>query len=90
MNRPKDEKEFMEGNAEFTSQLLNLLKEYGNKVPVLITSSIQAENNNLYGKSKKLVKRHYSITLKKLVLKLMYIDFLIYLENGVNLITIRW
>ncbi|MCC2339376.1 capsular polysaccharide biosynthesis protein CapF [Bacillus tropicus] len=53
VNRPKDEKEFMEGNAEFTSQLLNLLKEYGNKVPVLITSSIQAENNNLYGKSKK-------------------------------------
>ena len=51
VNRPKNEKEFMEGNAEFTSQLLNLLKEYGNKVPVLITSSIQAENNNLYVKS---------------------------------------
>ncbi|MBU5216402.1 capsular polysaccharide biosynthesis protein CapF [Bacillus albus] len=53
VNRPKDEKEFMEGNAGFTSQLLNLLKEHGNKVPVLITSSIQAENNNPYGKSKK-------------------------------------
>ncbi|MGE1130495.1 capsular polysaccharide biosynthesis protein CapF [Bacillus wiedmannii] len=53
VNRPKDENEFMEGNAGFTSQLLNLLKEHGNKVPVLITSSIQAENNNPYGKSKK-------------------------------------
>lgn len=53
VNRPKDEKEFMEGNAGLTSQLLNLLKKHGNKVPVLITSSIQAENNNLYGKSKK-------------------------------------
>ncbi|EMI9088048.1 capsular biosynthesis protein [Bacillus cereus] len=53
VNRPKDENEFMEGNAGFTSQLLNLLKKYDNKVPVLITSSIQAENNNPYGKSKK-------------------------------------
>ncbi|PGK34796.1 capsular biosynthesis protein [Bacillus anthracis] len=53
VNRPKDENEFMEGNAGFTSQLLNLLKEQGNKVPVLITSSIQAKNNNPYGKSKK-------------------------------------
>ncbi|PGX10512.1 capsular polysaccharide biosynthesis protein CapF [Bacillus sp. AFS033286] len=53
VNRPKDENEFMEGNAGFTSQLLNLLKEHDNKAPVLITSSIQAENNNPYGKSKK-------------------------------------
>ncbi|EJR44841.1 capsular polysaccharide biosynthesis protein CapF [Bacillus paranthracis] len=53
VNRPKDENEFMEGNAGFTSQLLNLLKESGNKAPVLITSSIQAENNNPYGESKK-------------------------------------
>ncbi|HEE9033198.1 TPA: capsular polysaccharide biosynthesis protein CapF [Bacillus cereus] len=53
VNRPKDENEFMEGNAGFTSQLLNLLKESVNKSPVLITSSIQAENNNPYGKSKK-------------------------------------
>ena len=90
MNRPKDENEFMEGNADFTSQMLNLLKEHGNKASVLITSSIQAENNNPYGKSKKLVKRRYLITLKKLVLQLMYIDFLTYLESGVNLITIRW
>ncbi|EJR58335.1 hypothetical protein IIO_04357 [Bacillus cereus VD115] len=53
VNRPKNENEFMEGNAGFTSQLLNLLKESGNKAPILITSSIQAENNNPYGKSKK-------------------------------------
>ncbi|PDZ62942.1 capsular polysaccharide biosynthesis protein CapF [Bacillus thuringiensis] len=53
VNRPKDENEFMEGNADFTSQMLNLLKEHGNKASVLITSSIQAENNNPYGKSKK-------------------------------------
>ncbi|EDP68091.1 capsular polysaccharide synthesis enzyme CapF [Carnobacterium sp. AT7] len=53
VNRPKKEEEFMEGNADFTSQLLELLKKNNNKAPVLITSSTQAEQNNPYGKSKR-------------------------------------
>ena len=53
VNRPKDEKEFMEGNFGFTSVLLDKLKENNNKAPVLITSSIQAALNNPYGRSKK-------------------------------------
>lgn len=53
VNRPKDEKEFMEGNFGFTSELLELLKKHNSKAPVLITSSIQAERDNPYGKSKK-------------------------------------
>lgn len=53
VNRPKDEKEFMEGNFGFTSELLELLKKHNNKAPILITSSIQAERDNPYGKSKK-------------------------------------
>lgn len=53
VNRPKDEAKFMEGNADFTSQLLDLLIQNENKVPVLLTSSIQAERDNAYGKSKK-------------------------------------
>ncbi|NDI76275.1 NAD-dependent epimerase/dehydratase family protein [Psychrilyobacter piezotolerans] len=53
VNRPKDEKEFMEGNFGFTSELLDLLKKHNNNSPVLITSSIQAERDNAYGKSKK-------------------------------------
>ncbi len=53
VNRPKDEKEFMEGNFGFTSELLDLLKKHKNNSPVLITSSIQAERDNPYGKSKK-------------------------------------
>ena len=53
VNRPKDEKEFMEGNFGFTSELLALLKKYNNKAPILITSSIQAALDNPYGKSKK-------------------------------------
>lgn len=53
VNRPQDEQEFMEGNFGFTSELLELLKRHNNKAPVLMTSSIQAERDNLYGKSKK-------------------------------------
>ena len=53
VNRPKDEKEFMKGNFGFTSELLELLKKHNNKAPVLFTSSIQAEIDNLYGISKK-------------------------------------
>ena len=46
VNRPQNEKEFMEGNFGFTSELLELLKKNNNKAPVLITSSIQAEKDN--------------------------------------------
>lgn len=53
VNRPQNEKEFMEGNYGFTTVLLNKLRESGNRSPILITSSIQAELDNSYGKSKK-------------------------------------
>lgn len=63
INRPKDEDEFMEGNFGFTSQLLELLKKHENNAPVLITSSVQVERDNAYGKSKKaaeeLLFEHY-------------------------------
>jgi len=53
VNRPKDPKEFLEGNYGFTSILLEKLKEHNNKCPILISSSIQAELDNPYGISKK-------------------------------------
>ncbi|MEH6908010.1 polysaccharide biosynthesis C-terminal domain-containing protein [Neobacillus drentensis] len=53
VNRSQDEDEFMDGNFSFTKTLLELLKKHGNLAPVLMTSSIQAELNNTYGKSKK-------------------------------------
>lgn len=53
VNRPENEEDFMKGNFGFTSVLLNNLKKNNNKSPVLITSSIQAELDNPYGKSKK-------------------------------------
>lgn len=53
VNRPKDQKEFLEGNFGFTSFLLDNLKKYNNKAPIMLASSIQAELNNPYGISKK-------------------------------------
>ncbi|WP_352419462.1 capsular polysaccharide biosynthesis protein CapF [Proteiniborus sp.] len=53
VNRPKEQSEFMEGNFGFTSTLLDTFKRYRNNCPVMISSSIQAELDNPYGKSKK-------------------------------------
>jgi UDP-2-acetamido-2,6-beta-L-arabino-hexul-4-ose reductase len=53
INRTIKEEEFMEGNFEFTSTLLELLKMHHNKSPILFTSSIHAELPTPYGKSKK-------------------------------------
>lgn len=52
VNRPKDPKEFMEGNFGFASTLLDTLKKHDNKCPVMLSSSIQAKLDNDYGKSK--------------------------------------
>lgn len=53
VNRPKEESEFMKGNFGFTSTLLDTLKKYDNYCPIMLSSSIQAELDNPYGKSKK-------------------------------------
>lgn len=42
VNRPKDTSEFMKGNFGFASTLLDTLKKYGNRCPVMLASSIQA------------------------------------------------
>lgn len=57
VNRPKNNSEFMEGNFDFVSKLLELLKKYNNTCPVVFSSSIQASlkgryANSEYGKSK--------------------------------------
>jgi len=54
INRPKDNKEFYEGNTDLTKDLINLV---GSKnIPLVITSSIQAAKDNDYGKSKKMAE----------------------------------
>lgn len=58
VNRPKDPKEFREGNFGFTDTLLGLLKENENHCPVMISSSVQATlagrfGDSEYGRSKR-------------------------------------
>lgn len=52
INRPKDTAEFAEGNTGLTRQLCDCIRANGRSIPVLYTSSIQAEAANLYGASK--------------------------------------
>ena len=58
VNRPKDPKEFMEGNFGFANELIKALKKHNNKAPIMLSSSIQATlsgrfANSEYGISKK-------------------------------------
>lgn len=58
VNRPKDPEDFMKGNFGFASTLLDTLKKYRNKAPVMLSSSAQASltgrfGNSEYGRSKK-------------------------------------
>ena len=58
VNRPKEASDFMAGNFGFASTLLDTLKKYDNKCPVMLSSSQQASligrfGNSEYGRSKK-------------------------------------
>ncbi len=58
VNRPQNTDEFMQGNFGFASTLLDTLKKFGNRCPVMLSSSIQATligryAEGDYGKSKK-------------------------------------
>ncbi|HWP68930.1 MAG TPA: NAD-dependent epimerase/dehydratase family protein [Rectinemataceae bacterium] len=52
VNRPKDLSEFEIGNKGLTEELVDLLLSRESKIPLLISSSIQAALDNPYGKSK--------------------------------------
>jgi len=52
VNRPKKDSEFITGNYGFTEILISALKKHNNLCPIVMTSSIQAEISNAYGKSK--------------------------------------
>jgi UDP-2-acetamido-2,6-beta-L-arabino-hexul-4-ose reductase len=53
VNRPQDEKEFMQGNADLTRGLCRALQAGGRKTPLVLSSSTQAELDNPYGRSKR-------------------------------------
>lgn len=52
VNRPKDEIEFSQGNTDLTQRLVSLLSATERHIPLVLTSSIQADRDNAYGKSK--------------------------------------
>ena len=57
VNRPQNQDEFMKGNFGFASTLLETLKKYKNKCPIMLSSSVQAtligRYDGEYGRSKK-------------------------------------
>ncbi len=56
VNRPQHEEEFQTGNADLTRKIVDTLRQLGKKTPLLISSSVQAEQDNAYGRSKKLAE----------------------------------
>ena len=54
INRPLTKEEFYNGNTNFTKELVDMVKASGKNIPIIMSSSIQAELDNDYGKSKKM------------------------------------
>lgn len=57
VNRPKNSAEYIDGNRDFTAQLLETLKRCGNTCPIMLASSVQATlsgrySGSEYGRSK--------------------------------------
>ena len=52
VNRPKNPEDFTEGNKKFTLNLINFLEQNKNNCPIVFSSSIQADLDNPYGRSK--------------------------------------
>jgi UDP-2-acetamido-2,6-beta-L-arabino-hexul-4-ose reductase len=53
VNRPKDLCEFAEGNANLTLKLCEIIASSGRNIPLIISSSAQANLDNPYGRSKR-------------------------------------
>lgn len=53
VNRPKAQEDYTIGNRDFTAWILDVLKSEKRSAAVLIASSIQAELDNPYGRSKR-------------------------------------
>lgn len=56
VNRPQKEEEFIVGNFSLLETLISLLIKHNNTCPIILSSSIQAELDNPYGKSKLLAE----------------------------------
>lgn len=61
INRPLDPSEFMTGNFGLTSTIVDALEKMQRPVPVIFSSSIQAELDNDYGKSKRVAEERLKL-----------------------------
>jgi UDP-2-acetamido-2,6-beta-L-arabino-hexul-4-ose reductase len=52
-NRPNDPEDFSLVNIDLTTALCEAIQHTGRNIPLIFTSSVQAECDNLYGKSKR-------------------------------------
>ncbi|MEL4482927.1 capsular polysaccharide biosynthesis protein CapF [Shewanella algae] len=57
INRPKDDSEFQQGNADLTRFIVDKLRLSGKNAPLMLSSSSQATCENAYGKSKLLAEQ---------------------------------
>ena len=66
VNRPKDDREFDTGNAGFTARICAGLEGAARRIPLVFSSSTQAEGDNPYGRSKRAaeveVERYGAVT----------------------------
>lgn len=53
VNRPQSVSEFAKGNRDFTARLCEVIAGTGRPIPLVVTSSIQADQANPYGTSKR-------------------------------------
>ncbi|MCI4411510.1 MAG: NAD-dependent epimerase/dehydratase family protein [Thiotrichales bacterium] len=58
INRPKEDSEFATGNADLTGVICDAIRASGKQIPIVLTSSIQAERANAYGRSKLKAEMH--------------------------------
>ena len=54
INRPLTTEEFYDGNSNFTAKVVDFVQKSKKNIPIIMSSSIQAELDNDYGKSKKM------------------------------------
>ena len=80
INRPLTKEEFYQGNFDFTKTLVDLIKDNNLSLPIIMTSSIQAELDNDYGKSKKMAE-DYRETAERNVRIRLVLEAIIKAEN---------
>ena len=72
VHRPTDSKEFYRVNDDFLGEILSVLQKHNNRCPVLLTSSIQANDCTDYGRSKiiaeNLVREHAKTMSSKAII----------------------